>query len=689
MNYQWQFNGVTMASGSANNILTNNYAPTLDGGTNSFIVTNPASSVSVNWTNVFIANPGMVENWGANGLGQCNRPASLTNVEGIAAGEYQSIAATDSGSVVQWGAYDSAAGITFSVTNFAASSSPPTSNVVAVAAGQVQGLALLANGTVYSWGMLTNGFGWNATSQPSLTGITAIACGYAFDMALSNGTVIAWGDTNFGETNVPSYLTNVAAIAASGYHGMALESNGTVVTWGTVPSSLTNPPPLTNPVAIATGYSHFLALQSNGMIVAWGDNALGQCTVPSAACQNNVMAIAAGDYFSMALLNTGTVVVWGDGSSGQTNLPQFNTNYPLNFKLIAAGGDHAMAAIWSPLVQYPVNVARDLLLIYNTNSLDSSNVCQYYLAHRPMVSGANVLAIGCQSNNETISPSDYTNIFAYQVQTWLTNNPTKRPQYVVLFQDIPTRVNSGGFGATNTWPSVQYQLHNWCSPAWYPFVMAINMNSTNEVTDCEAYINKLQSMGSNLPGRLFLSGTAAGIGNNNYYFDDSRFTNYLYYPNLGFNAESGVLAASPSAFIMYTNVIPDSTLANHLTNGSNLAGYLCWGWHSELGLDYAINDTVTWTGNSGWWIIRTAESFNGDRNGGGFISWFASNAFGGSNYANTPIGAVSYVDEPGVAATFDQIYFGLWESGEPFALCAWNSNDSLYPQYVGDPFVSK
>jgi hypothetical protein len=218
------------------------------------------------------------------------------------------------------------------------------------------------------------------------------------------------------------------------------------------------------------------------------------------------------------------------------------------------------------------------------------------------------------------------------------------------------------------------------------------MNSTSGTTDCEAYINKLQSMGSNLPGRLFLSGAAGGIGNNNYYFDDSRSTPFVSYPNLGSGAMSGVLAANPSASVTYTNVTPDSALANHITNGLNVAGYLCWGTHSILSTNYATNNSLVWNGNNGWWIIRTVESFNGDRtaNGfGNFLSWFSPNAFGGMNYGNTPVGAVSYVDEPYVPGTLDQVYFGLWESGKAFASCAWNSTANPYPQNVGDPFVSK
>ena len=42
-------------------------------------------------------------------------------------------------------------------------------------------------------------------------------------MALrSDGTVVAWGDSNSGKTNVPPGLTNVFAIAAGNSYAMAL-----------------------------------------------------------------------------------------------------------------------------------------------------------------------------------------------------------------------------------------------------------------------------------------------------------------------------------------------------------------------------------------------------------------------------------------------------------------------------------
>jgi alpha-tubulin suppressor-like RCC1 family protein len=44
-----------------------------------------------------------ITNSHTHGLGECDRPVWLMNAVAIAAGEYQSVAATDSGTVMQWG----------------------------------------------------------------------------------------------------------------------------------------------------------------------------------------------------------------------------------------------------------------------------------------------------------------------------------------------------------------------------------------------------------------------------------------------------------------------------------------------------------------------------------------------------------------------------------------------------------
>ena len=66
-----------------------------------------------------------------------------------------------------------------------------------------------------------------------LTGVIAIAAGYAHSLALkSDGTVVAWGSNDYGQSNVPAGLTGVTAIAGGYGHSLALKSDGTVVAWG-------------------------------------------------------------------------------------------------------------------------------------------------------------------------------------------------------------------------------------------------------------------------------------------------------------------------------------------------------------------------------------------------------------------------------------------------------------------------
>jgi hypothetical protein len=337
-----------------------------------------------------------------------------------------------------------------------------------------------------------------------------------------------------------------------------------------------------------------------------------------------------------------------------------------------------------------------LLLIYNTNSAHRTFVKDYYLAHRPMVGGANVLGIGSTAN-ETATPLEFTNGIEIPYLGWLTENPTKHPQYVVLFLDIPSRVNTNGhvpgvYHGTGGGPSVSVRMHD-LMPGCKPFVSHINMGGTN---DCRAYIDKLRFIATNYsPDRVVLS-ASGGYGNDKWYLDDARYGYDAPLPSLANEAREGILSVLPTASIIYTNGADGLTnLALHLTNGVDVAGYLCWGGHSALGSQYATNGLVRWSGDSSWWIIQTIESFNGVRDNqntwlGCFVQWFLPNAFGGTNHSNTPVGAVTHVDEPMFAGVSDsREYFGLWAKGKTFSSCAWNSRRTPNFQAVGDPLVRR
>src|SRR5205814_4821394 len=79
----------------------------------------------------------------------------------------------------------------------------------------------------------------------------------------SDGTVVAWGLDDLGQTDVPSGLSNVIAVAASAGHSLALKSGGKVAAWGGSGGSNGKndiPAGLTSVIGIADGLDHSLAI---------------------------------------------------------------------------------------------------------------------------------------------------------------------------------------------------------------------------------------------------------------------------------------------------------------------------------------------------------------------------------------------------------------------------------------------
>lgn len=265
------------------------------------------------------AQEGKVVAWGLNNAGQTTVPPGLRDVVDVSAGSCHGLALKKDGTIVAWGCNE------YGQTDVPAG----LTGVVAISAGLCHSLALKRNGTVVSWGS-----GWDATSldlcthsgdpygvktvPAGLRGVKAIAAGENHNLALKrDGTVVAWGWNDAGQTDVPTGLDNAIGIATGGVHSLALRRNGTVVGWGdNTYEQLDIPAGLSGVTAIAAANvlgAHSLALKYDGTVVAWGSHSMNEwcpiLDVPPGL--SGVAAIAAGQWHNLALKRDGTVVSWG------------------------------------------------------------------------------------------------------------------------------------------------------------------------------------------------------------------------------------------------------------------------------------------------------------------------------------------------------------------------------------------
>jgi hypothetical protein len=276
----------------------------------------------------------------------------LSEVTAVAGGGEFSLALLANGTVMAWGSNQfgqlgdgstESSDVPVRVSNL--------SEVAAIAAGLHHALALLKNGTVEAWGDNTAGAlgqgnftgpelcGETPCSKtpvavPSLTGVSAVAAGGEFSLALlSTGTIMGFGNDQFGElgnastenSDVPVQVRNIteaSAVAAGDGFALALLKSGSVMSWGNntygelgdgltgfsdVPVSVSN---ISEASAVAAGADDGVALLKNGTVMDWGANQFGQLgngttvessNVPVAVSNlTQVSAIAAGGFYNLA-----------------------------------------------------------------------------------------------------------------------------------------------------------------------------------------------------------------------------------------------------------------------------------------------------------------------------------------------------------------------------------------------------
>ena len=162
----------------------------------------------------------------------------------------------------------------------------------------------------------------------------------------------------------------------------------------------------------------------------------------------------------------------------------------------------------------------------------------------------------------------------------------------------------------------------------------------------------------------------------------------LYYGQVGL-----VAPIHPSHQVRH--LAPSGTLNSVATN---VGGYFTPGWDGGGDTNKFVDGYIRFFGYSRWYIMGTVDSFSGQRDESpefpqaDFLTWFASNSLGGTNYSNTPVGGVTYVDEPYAGAWSKPVYYGDWAAGRTFAISAWQSQASGFGvikfQAVGEHRIS-
>jgi uncharacterized repeat protein (TIGR03803 family) len=531
-------------------------------------------------------------------------------------------------------------------------------------------------------------------NPPEPTSNSPICEGNALYLSVTNvpGATYSWtGPSGFTSTNENPFISG-ATTNASGVYCLTVTANGCVWTQNCVAATVKVNP---LPTAFVSG-----------------------TTTTGPQCGVTIQAFLTG--------SAPWTVTWSDGFI-QSNVtvnpaqrivnPPSTTNYTVTALSDAnCSGDSlsgsATVTVTTNLTT-SVNVSNEVLVVYNsnTNFPDSLSCKNYYINNRPGFSNANVLACSCTTTGtdsfESISTANLTNQIINPIINFIQSNPAKSIHYIVLMYGMPSRITDGVRCGGGPPASVQFVIShslstNVCAPSGavyegsscpffatnYPgttcLVTALNMET---LTDCEAYIDKVASM---YRSNVIISAEAAGYTNTNYYLDDvveaGRFP-YLY------QFQTAISNQNPNASIVYSsNAV--------IRTGSDVRGYASWGVHDGVFSSmYPTNGAVVWSGNSKWWIIETIESFNGQRDAslgpggqqaqGDVEEWFAPNAWGGTNYSNTPVGAVSHVEEPGFAIN-GPTYMSLWEEGFLFSECAWASKIGSNPfQVIGDPLIRK
>ncbi len=364
-----------------------------------------------------------------------------------------------------------------------------------------------------------------------------------------------------------------------------------------------------------------------------------------------------------------------------------------------------------PLIVFPVSdknlvPLKNLLIVYNSENPESLTLKDYYIDNRPGFKSANVIGIrysipdSCADSDCLEKTIEYMHKDAFRlavrkpILSWISSHPEKEIKHVVLMRGIPSKLIYS-FIEDDAYGSVQHALfRSFSSMGAQILITSLDMGS---VESTKAYISKIRDTHNKmLQPHLVISAKDTGKVGDTYYFEDAQARlglNNSYSEDGALGRKEELIKKNPEAKVEYRG--PGE---KHFNSAKNVLGYMTWGENANWGGNYMLNGSVRFSGNSGWYLIDTLESYNGawtsgpkagEHFQGNFIKWFSRNAFGGNNYENTPVAAVTSVEEPGLRGKNKPELFSCWDRGNIFIDCAWSTSRTPFFQAIGDPWVTK
>jgi hypothetical protein len=175
----------------------------------------------------------------------------------------------------------------------------------------------------------------------------SVSAGYRHAAAVRmDRKVVAWGNNDKGQTNVPAWLADAAEVTTTYNNSAIIDVNGQLHVWGWGILGLTSPP-AGSFRSIDGGEIHFVALRVDGQVVCWGSNGSGESIVPldlgpciSVAAGGGITSVAVTGH-SVAVTLDGLVRCWGNNGFGQCTPPSITQRVVS----VAAGGPHSMALL--------------------------------------------------------------------------------------------------------------------------------------------------------------------------------------------------------------------------------------------------------------------------------------------------------------------------------------------------------